>query len=296
MASTGKNGVAKDVFAIHRYYMDILNAMPDVVYWVDEGCRLKGCNQHFVALLGLQSTKDFSGTPYEQMAKFSSWPKERIDSFRLDDMSVMFSGTPQYNVAELPLISANGEAIYYQATRVPLFDENKQLIGLVVILRDITEHRPILRREAEQKDEVPSLNHNKIPRILMVEDSAIAQKVERALLIALNCRVDIAESLEEALAVFKPGLFDLVLMDLGLKGTTGYLVSKKFRQMEQGTDHHVPIIAITNYEADRVKFDCNDSQMDGVLTKPLTKDQAKQLLQHYVYRENISVYGLKAVR
>lgn len=295
MASTGKNGAAKDAFAIHRYYMDILNAMPDVVYWVDEACHLKGCNQHFVALLGLQSTKDFAGTPYEQMAKFSSWPKERIESFRLDDMSVMFSGIPQYNVAELPLISAKGEVTYFQSTRVPLFDENKQVIGLVVILRDITEKRPILMREGVPEDEVLALDPNKIPRILMVEDSAIAQNVERALLIALNCRVDIAESLEEALAVFKPGLFDLVLMDLGLKGTTGYLVSKKFRQMEEGTDHHVPIIAITNYEADRVKFDCNDSHMDGVLTKPLTKDQAKQLLQHYVYHENVPVYGLKTV-
>ena len=291
-----KQGAVEDDYAIHKYYMDILNCMPNVVYWIDKDCKLKGCNTHFVALLGLKSIQDFSGTPYEQMTKLTHWSKERIDAFRLDDMAVLFSGEPQYHVDELPIDGEKGTVSYYQSTRVPLFDASKQVIGLVVILIDVTTSKKQENLSlSDSKGAAKSYETNNTPRVLMVEDNFIAQKVERSLLTSLNCRVDIAASGDKALLLFEPGLYDMVLMDIGLEDTTGYLVAKQFRQREEGTEFHVPIIAITSYQAEDVKYDCNDYLMDGVLTKPLTIEQAKQLIQRYVYQEDVTVYGLKRV-
>ena len=283
----------KDDCAIHQYYMDIIYYMPNIVYWVDIDCNLKGCNNNFVQLLGLKSISDFIGTPYAQMAKFTAWSSERIELFKLDDMAVIFSGEPTFDVEETPVYGKDDEVTYYVATRVPLFDKDKKAIGLVVILSDVSSQKKEMQPIAPMDGKKVNRDPNYIPRVLMVEDNFIAQKVEGALLKSLNCQVDIAESGDMALKLFASGKYDIVFMDIGLQDTSGYMVAKKFRQMEKNTEHHVPIIALTSYQADVVKNDVNDYFMEGVVTKPLTIEQARQIIQHYVFYENIAVDGLK---
>lgn len=299
MANKIKKGTQDDSFAIHQYYMDIINCMPNIVYWIDNNCLLKGCNKHFVELLGLKRVNDFSGTPYEPMSHFSGGSNERIEALRLDDLKVLFSGEPTYDVEEPPIYNKKGKALYYHSTRVPLFDKNKQVVGLVVVLTDVTDRKKIEAQEVDTpiqmkgKDAIEHLNE---PNVLMVEDNFIAQRVEEALLTTLHCHVDIAESGEKALKLFNPGKYDIVFMDIGLEDTSGYMVAKKFRQMEKDTTYHVPIIALTSYQANAVKDDCNDYFMDGVLTKPLTSEQAQQIIKHFVYHENVPVGGLISMK
>lgn len=293
-----KEGHQADTFALHKYYMDIINCMPDIVYWIDTDCNLKGCSNSFVKLLGLKQLKDLTGTPYEQMAKFAHWPKERIEAFKLDDMKIIFSREPHYNVEEAPVHPKKGEPIYYRANRVPMFDEAHHVTGLIVVLTDISEQKKAeaaLKKTSEPKAKPAAKKAKTTPTVLMVEDNFIAQKVEEALLAELNCQVDVADTGDKALLLFRPGKYDIVFMDIGLQDTSGYMVAKKIRQMEENTGHHVPIIALTSYQADVVKYDCNDYFMDGVLTKPLTNEQARQLIQHFIYHEDIPVSGLKSV-
>lgn len=277
--------------AIHQYYMDILNCMPNIVYWIDVNCVLKGCNHNFVQLLGLKNLQDFNGTPYEQLIKFADWPTQRMEKFQLDDMAVIFSGKAHYNVDELPIINKKQQPLHFQVTRVPLFDKQHQVIGLVVILIDkqaknLTDPQPLI-----QPDHKPAKKSHLV-KVLMVEDNYIAQKVEQALLVELGCEVDIADSGEMACQLFTPEKYHLILMDIGLQDTSGYIVAKNIREKEKNNNSHVPIIALTSYKADIVKYDCSDYFMDGVITKPLTHEQAKQIIQRFVYHEDVVVMGL----
>lgn len=134
------------------------------------------------------------------------------------------------------------------------------------------------------------------PKVLMIEDNAIAQKAVQALLMQLDCQVDVADSGEKAVSLFKPGKYDLIFMDIGLEDGSGYVVSKKLRQIEDGSGFRVPIIALTGYEADVVKMDCNDYFMEGAITKPLTSEQARQIIEHYIYHMDIPISGLKTTK
>ncbi|HDI5429854.1 TPA: response regulator, partial [Legionella pneumophila] len=244
--------------------------------------------------------KDLKGTPYEQMAKYTGWPEKNIEAFKLDDMKVLFSGEPQWDVEEGPLFNKDKEVRYYRTRRVPLFDKDNKVHGLVVVLTDITKFKKMeeqLQKVATKEKIKPSpAKRIEEPKILMVEDNFVAQKVEEALLKELQCQVDIADTGDKALNLFDPGKYDMVFMDIGLEDTSGYLVAKKIRQKEQNTNYHVPIIALTSYQADVVKYDVEDYFMDGVLTKPLTSEQADQLIKHFVHKEDIMVSGLKSAR
>ena len=277
---------------VHQYYMDIINCMPGIVYWVDSNCILKGCNLNFLNLLGLKQKNDLVGTPYDQMSKQLPWTPSRIGSFKLDDMAVLFSGDPVHDINELPVYNKKGEAVYYQSTRVPLFDADKKVSGLVVILNDITSQKNMEKplHQAHPADRAERMKYSDKPvRVLLVEDNIIAQHVQQALLMALNCDVDIAGSGDAAGMLFEPGKYALVFMDIGLQDTSGYIVSKTFREIEKNTRHHVPIIALTSYKADIIKEDCNNYFMDGVITKPLTSAQAINIIKQYVYHEDVKL-------
>lgn len=285
---------------IHQHYMDIINSIPDAVYWTDENCNLSGCNLHFMQLLRLKNPQDLKGNPYELMKNHAQWPEGRIDTLKLDDMNVIFSGNAQYNVEE-KLILDNDKMLYLKINRVPMYDEQRHIVGLVVVLTNISElkqaQEEIKLQQAKSKAqtvESPIKEHH-LPKVLMIEDNLIAQNVERALLTALNCQVDIADTGDKALQLFNPGKYDLVLMDIGLEDTSGYVVAKNLRNKEKDTPHHVPIIALTGYEAEVVKYDCGQYCMEGAITKPLTSQQAEQIIKHYVYHMDVEVLGLKSI-
>ncbi|QEY51658.1 response regulator [Legionella longbeachae] len=299
MSSYAKNKSQEDVESIHQYYMEIINSMPNIVYWLDTDCNLKGCNNNFIKLLGLNTLKDLDGTPYQQMEKFGHWDKDRVQELKLDDMKVIFSGIPQHNVQEKPITDGAGKNYYFQSSRIPMHNRNKDLIGLIVIFNNLTPGNDI---EVHTKNYIKNVQHmehasteNYLPKILMVEDNIIAQNVEKALLTALNCQVDIANSADSAVKLFQPGKYDLVLMDIGLEDSSGYIVAKQLRQKERETEHHVPIIALTGFEADVVKYDCQHYFMEGAISKPLTCDQAEQIIKHYVYHMDVPVRGLKTI-
>lgn len=299
MSWNNKNGNPENMEVIHQHYMDIINALPDIVYWVDVDCKLIGCNNNFVALLGLNELRDFKGTPYQQMKKFAHWPEKRIESFKLDDMKVIFSGETRKNVEESVILDQHGNALYFKSNRVPMYDENKNIVGLIVVLTDMTTSKkselsiaPILQNSIKI-DHLFKDGH--LPTVLMIEDNEVAQNVEKALLTGLNCLVDIAGTGDQALKLFDPGKYDLVLMDIGLQDTSGYVVAKQLRNMEKDTLHHVPIIALTGFEADVVKYDCDRYFMEGAITKPLTSEQAEQIIKHYIYHLDIPVNGLKSI-
>ena len=170
------------------------------------------------------------------------------------------------------------------------------MIGAVIVMVELTEqlfHEQRLIREAAQPLDSPAVSKGEAPRVLIVEDNFVAKQVEEALLLALKCDVDTAATGQQALILFEPGKYDLVVMDIGLEDTSGYVLSKQFRQMEKNSNFHVPIIALTSFQADLVKYDCDYYFMDGVISKPLTAEQADQIVQHYVYRNNTAVTGLK---
>lgn len=296
MLSHARNKVNEDSEALYQYYMEIINSMPNSVYWVDAEGNLKGCNNNFVTLLGLNIRPEIS-TPYQQMEDFAHWGRERIAKLKVDDMNVIFSGIPQHNVTENPIVGDKGTVYYFQSSRVPIHNRKKEIIGLIVILNDVTSSHPVSDSKhvllKNNKDNENSLKNGYLPRILMVEDNVIAQNVEKALLTALHCQVDIADSAESAVNLFSPGKYDLVLMDIALEASSGYVVAKQVRQREKETQHHVPIIALTGFEADIGSYDCPHYFMDGVINNPLNWEQAEQLIKHYVYHMDVPVRGLK---
>lgn len=306
MSPTKKKDIAEDIRDLQQYYLDIIACMPNLVYLLDKDCTFTGGNNNFIKSLGLEKLSELMGLTYKQITTLAPWAEERIQSFKREDIKVLVSGEAVHNKEEAPVFDQQGDVIYYLSTRIPLFDKNNNVIGLVGILVDISERKKMEEQlskikkqlqinNAKPQDAIVNFDDKKIPKVLMIEDNTVAQKAAQFLLMQLDCHVDVADSGDKAVLMFEPGKYDLVFMDIGLEDTSGYVVAKKIRQMEKDSGHRVPIIALTGYEADVVKYDCDDYFMEGALTKPLTSEQAKQIIQHYIYHIDIPVHGLKSI-
>ncbi|MFC3907707.1 response regulator [Legionella dresdenensis] len=291
-------------FNLSQYFQDIIDCMPHLVYILDKDCTLVGCNNNMLAMLGITDISQANGKLYKTLESSLHWSHERIELLKEKDIAVLVGGEQVATEDEAPIVGEDGEIIYFRSTRTPLFGKEHNVIGLVVILDDITAHKRLeeevegLKEQLQVQKKVnaaitPGIVREAPPKVLLVEDNLLAQKASQALLLQLDCQVDVADSSDKVFALFKPGKYDIVFMDISLVDTSGYVVSKRIRQMEKETEYHVPIIALTGYEADVVKYDCDIYEMEGAITKPLSKEQAREIIEHYIYNVDVPIRGLK---
>lgn len=113
-------------------------------------------------------------------------------------------------------------------------------------------------------------------QILLVEDNPINQKVAARILEKAGHTVTVAGNGVEAVACVAVRMFDLVLMDISMPEMDGLEATGVIRQSEQGSDRHIPIVALTAHAMVGDRERCLNAGMDGYVTKPL---QATVLFQ-----------------
>lgn len=302
--SPGKTGDAD----LATMYAEAFHLIPGYAYLLDKDCILVDCNDNFLNLLGLDpSFEKTIGLLYRQMLERELWTENQISLIKTADIHAILSNDPPNNMLELPRMHGNGHVTWYQFSRMPLVDAAGEVHGLLVIVDDVTEMKQMAEQlekikaqlqtqntyaNTASKANVESKEKTPAPRVLVVEDNLLAQKAAKSILMNQDCLVELAGTESEFNNVFKPGKYDLVFMDIGLEGTSGYMMAKQLRLLEKDSDFHVPIIALTGFDADVVQFDCDYYQMEGVITKPLTAEQVKQIIQRYIFKINMDVTGL----
>ncbi len=150
-----------DPEGIRHYFQRIIENMPNNVYWLNRDCITMGCNRNTLKLLGLNHLSEFVGITYEQMGKLANWDEGQAQSFKRDDMEVMESGSPKINIEEPPLYDKEGNPVYYLSSRVPLFDNNNVVIGVVGISINITEHKKLEKELKHSKQKAEAANQAK---------------------------------------------------------------------------------------------------------------------------------------
>lgn len=132
------------------------------------------------------------------------------------------------------------------------------------------------------------------PHILLVEDNPLIQTVTKEMIRSAGAKVDVASDGKEALELFTPEKYAIIYMDIGLPDMDGYQISQHFRAIE--AEKHAPqtpIIALTAHAGIDIKELCISAGMQGVLSKPLSFIQAKQILEYYIDKKSVAVEGLQ---
>jgi two-component system, OmpR family, aerobic respiration control sensor histidine kinase ArcB len=166
--------------------------------------------------------------------------------------------------------------------------------------------KPLLEGEFGSDDEIPVMFHKGYditPKIkaadlsltetntaksfvLLVEDQALTVVAVKNILSSLNCQVDVASDGKTAVQFGRENNYDLIFMDIGLPDMDGYEVTKRIRLFELNKETHIPIITLTAHVDEENKQHCLEVGMNAVISKPLLKEQAADILNSFIpYRK-----------
>ncbi len=131
-------------------------------------------------------------------------------------------------------------------------------------------------------------------RLLLVEDIPANQKVAQAMLNSLGCKVEIAETGEDAVTLVQQHHYDFVIMDCRLPGIDGLEATRRIRQYESsmkkaakaGTIKRIPIAAMTANASGRDRENCLAAGMDDYLSKPVSRTRVIEVLTKHLPLSN----------
>ena len=129
-----------------RLLRTVIDNLPDAIYAKDVAGRKTLANCADLDNIGLPEAAVLGKTDTEL------FPPEVAARFMADDQTVINSATPIRDREEL-LSNRDGKTFWQLTSKVPLYDADGQIVGLVGIGRDITERKQAMEalRESEQK-------------------------------------------------------------------------------------------------------------------------------------------------
>ncbi len=162
-----------------------------------------------------------------------------------------------------------------------LDDVLEEALNLSIVPQSLS--KPDLRK-TNTKEKMTYFTPKQKSHILIVEDHALIANIEKELLEALGCEVEIACDGNTAIELVKTHCYDLIFMDIGLPDIDGFEVTKYIRLHENASQHPVPIIGLTAHANSERKKQGLNVGMNLVLIKPLTEETAITVLQNYILR------------
>jgi len=118
-------------------------------------------------------------------------------------------------------------------------------------------------------------------RVQVAEDNATNQYLIRRILEKSGHSVIVAGDGREALDLYQPGAFDLILMDVQMPEVDGLQVTAAIRAREQADGGHQRIIAMTAHAMKGDEERCLAAGMDGYLSKPIERRRLAELLEGF---------------
>jgi len=167
----------------------VMDNIPEFVFWKDRNSVFLGCNKSFARVAGLDNPEEIVGkTDYDL-----PWTKEESDFYRECDQRVMATGIPEYNIYERQL-QADGNIAWLETNKLPLKDENGQVIGILGTYEDITERKKKDRELREYREHLEEI---------VAERTAELQEINRQLQSEITERKKAEEALRESEEKFK---------------------------------------------------------------------------------------------
>jgi CheY-like chemotaxis protein len=120
--------------------------------------------------------------------------------------------------------------------------------------------------------------------VLVAEDNEVNQILFTQMLMAAGLRFRIVGNGEEAVALFRANRPGMILMDISMPVMNGLQASRAIREIESGTGHRVPIVAVTAHVLDGDREECLAAGMDDYLAKPISIEKLEEQLDRWLKR------------
>jgi CheY-like chemotaxis protein len=136
-------------------------------------------------------------------------------------------------------------------------------------------------RDHQHTQPVPGGDQEAAPRVLLVEDSPVNQKIASIMLKKLGLTVDLADNGRQALRCLEGSSYDIVFMDCQMPEMDGFEATRAVRAGGHGNEA-VPIIALTANAMMGDRDRCVSAGMSDYLSKPVTQERMQAMVDNWL--------------
>ena len=148
--------VENDLYASRQMLQQILDTVPQRVFWKNLEGNYLGCNKPFAMDAGVPDPKAVSGkVDYD-----FPWGVEHAEAYRADDRSVMESGVEKIGFEE-PQRRADGAMAWVRTSKIPLRDHEGRIFGILGTYEDISDLRQAREALEHAKENAEAANRAK---------------------------------------------------------------------------------------------------------------------------------------
>jgi signal transduction histidine kinase/CheY-like chemotaxis protein len=133
---------------------------------------------------------------------------------------------------------------------------------------------PIGTGEKEEPAVSYGMQKGQSARILVVDDEEAVREVLSKILSKVSHQVTVARDGEEGIRLFKEGMFDLVLTDLGMPGLSGWEVCRMIKKINPQT----PVGMITGWGMELSQKTMKEYGLDFMISKPFEFNQIVKIV------------------
>ena len=130
----------------------ILN-VPNYVFWKDQNLVYRGCNYNFALSAGFNSPDEIIGKTDNELL----WTADAAKIYQAEDEQVLNSGLKILN-KEVSIVIPDEKEKILSISKVPLFDDNNNTIGILGIYIDVTSYKELQDHLVKEKDVAESAN------------------------------------------------------------------------------------------------------------------------------------------
>ncbi len=118
------------------------------------------------------------------------------------------------------------------------------------------------------------ITHQRVLKLLVVEDSAINQQVSIEMLEKMGHLVDVVDNAEEGLIMLQRNNYDLLFLDYHLPGMDGFQLIQQWNNTQK-----IPVVMVTADLTDEVLLKAQKHNVTDVIAKPFSQQTLSKIIK-----------------
>jgi len=137
--------------AIFNNLSALFKLLPANIYWLNKDNIYQGCNYQQADFFGLNSPEEIIGKTNQDIELYKKYPLvgEMLNEVNKE---IMREGKPK--ILEEPLLLDDGTELVFFTQKIPLLDEEGEVIGLLGISSDISEINQARKKLVQEKERI----------------------------------------------------------------------------------------------------------------------------------------------
>ncbi len=153
----------------------VIDNIPQLVFWKDRDGRYLGANQNYAKIIGVETHEDLAEKTDADLGRSD----EEVEMFAQQDNRVMEANQPEFHIVE-PRMREDQE-MWLDTTKVPLHDQDGNVVGLLGMVDDITERKHAEEALKESETQYRTLFQSASDAIFIMQDGLFITCNEKTL-------------------------------------------------------------------------------------------------------------------